>query len=397
VNPQSPSSVHAARLRAFYLLYYAGIGISIPFFAPYLRGLGFSGRQIGTAQMIGALTAAPAGIVWAVVTDRLRAPTRALQVATSGALLAALLLPWVRTPATVAAVLMLQGLAIPAVTPIVDGLAVETTRASGGYARLRLYGSLGYVVGALAMGGLLTARGDRPGDIAVPLGLCACALAYATTARGFSPAPSVSAPPRAGDLAALLRNRTLLWVVAAGALHAAFTVPYYQLFGVLVRQRGLPAAVTGTASTVGVLAEIALLFLYPRVERRFSPSTSLAVAFGAGTVRWALLSGTTSAAAIIGLQLFHALTFGLYWAATVRMLSHVVPAPLRTTGQAIYGALCFQVGGAIGSQLSGLAFDAFGAAAPVYRLAAVGELLPLAIALGLRRAAIDFGGANKPN
>ncbi len=123
------------RLRAFYLLYFTGIGINIPFFAPYLLGLGFSGRQIGTAQMIGALTAAPAGIIWAMLADRLRAPTRALKVATTGALVAAFLLPWARTPLAVAGVLMLQGLAIPAVTPIVDGLAVEATRASGGYAR----------------------------------------------------------------------------------------------------------------------------------------------------------------------------------------------------------------------------------------------------------------------
>ena len=385
------------RLRAFYLIYFAGIGINIPFFAPYLRGLGFSGRQIGTSQMIGALTAAPAGIVWAVLSDRLRAPARALKLATSVALLAAFFLPWARTPVGVAAVLMLQGLAIPAITPIVDGLAVEATHASGGYARLRLYGSLGYVVSALAMGALLTARGDRPGDLAVPLGLLACAAAYTATARGFSSSSSVAPPPRAADLEALLRDRTLRWILAAGALHAICTVPYYQLFGVLVRQRGLPAAVTGTGSTVGVVAEIGILFLFARVERRASPGTMLALAFLAGAVRWALLAAATSAAAIIGLQLLHGLTFGVYWAATVRILGRVVPAPLRTTGQAIYGAICFQVGGAIGSQLSGLAFDAFGAAAPVYRLAALGELVPFAIAVALRRASIDFGGPNKPN
>lgn len=373
-----------ARLRAFYLAYFTGIGINIPFFAPYLRGLGFSGRQIGTAQMIGALTAAPAGIIWAVLADRLRAPTRALQLATGGALAAAFLLPWAHTPLTVAAVLMLQGLAIPAITPLVDGLAVEATHASGGYARLRVYGSLGYVVGALAMGWLLTARGDRAGDAAVPLGLLACALAYAATARGFSPAPLAADPPQPGQILTLLGDRGLQLLLLAGTLHTICTVPYYQLFGVLVRQHGLPAAVTGTGSTVGVLAEIAVLFFFPRVQGRWPPATMLAVAFLAGAVRWALLSRATSATAIIVLQTLHGLTFGVYWAATVRMLSRVVPAPLRTTGQAIYGALCFSIGGAIGSQLSGLAFDTFGGAAPVYRLAAAGELLPLVVALALR-------------
>ncbi|HEY2901746.1 MAG TPA: MFS transporter [Polyangia bacterium] len=374
-----------ARLRAFYLLYYGGIGISIPFFAPYLRGLGFSGRQIGTVQMIGALTAAPTGIIWAMVADRTRAPIQALKLATISALAAACILPWVRTPVAMAAVLMLQGLAIPAITPLVDGLAVEATHgAAGGYARLRLFGSLGYVIAALAMGALLTARGDRPADALVPLGLLGCAVGYAATARRFSSSPAVAAAPRRHDLLALLRNRTLLWVLAAGTLHTICTIPYYQLYGVLVRERGFPAAVTGTGSTVGVIAEIAVLLLFPRVERRFSLSALLAMAFFAGTIRWSLLSVATSAPAIIGLQVLHGATFGVYWAATVRILSRIVPAPLRITGQAIYGAICFSLGGAIGSPLSGWAFDAFGSAAPVYRLAAVGELLPFVVALVLR-------------
>jgi PPP family 3-phenylpropionic acid transporter len=182
----------------------------------------------------------------------------------------------------------------------------------------------------------------------------------------------------------LLRNHTLLWVLVAGVLHTVCTFPYYQLFGVLVREHGLSAAVTGTGSTVGVLAEIAVLLLYPRIEQRFSTGTLLAVAFGAGAIRWSLLSVASSATTIITLQALHGLSFGLYWAATIKLMSRIVPPALRTTGQALYGAVSFSLGGAIGSQLSGICYDAFGSTAPVYRLAALGELLPFGIALLLR-------------
>ncbi|MEA2698808.1 MAG: transporter, family, 3-phenylpropionic acid transporter [Myxococcales bacterium] len=374
------------RIRATYLFFYGAIGISLPFLAPYLRGLGFSGRQIGTAQMIGGLAGTPAGIIWAVLADRTQAPIRALRLATAAAACAAFLLPWARTPAAVAGVLVLQGLALPAIMPLVDGMVIEATRAiPGGYSRLRLFGSLGYVLTALAMGVVLTARGDRPGDPAVPLGILGCAIGYTVAARGFSAAPSVSLAPHLNDVWGLLKNRTLLWLLAAGSLHAVCTVPYHQLFGVLVRERGLPATVTGTGSTVGVIAEIAMLYFSPRIEKRFSSGAIMAAAFLAGTIRWSLLSVAGGPAVLIGLQAFHGLTFGLYWAATMRVLGRVVPPTLRTTGLAIYGAITFSLGGAIGSQLSGLAFDAFGAVPPVYRLAAVGELIPFAIALGLRR------------
>ncbi len=40
--------VPARRLRLFYFLYYGNVGAHMPFFAPYLLGLGFGGRQVAT-------------------------------------------------------------------------------------------------------------------------------------------------------------------------------------------------------------------------------------------------------------------------------------------------------------------------------------------------------------
>jgi len=53
-----------ARLRWLYLLYYAGIGTFLSYFAPYLRGLGFSGEQIGTVTFAQQAVAAPAALIW---------------------------------------------------------------------------------------------------------------------------------------------------------------------------------------------------------------------------------------------------------------------------------------------------------------------------------------------
>src|SRR5512146_3275662 len=45
-TPAVPSSP-TARLRALYFLYYGNVGTYLPFFAVYLKGLGFTGQQIG--------------------------------------------------------------------------------------------------------------------------------------------------------------------------------------------------------------------------------------------------------------------------------------------------------------------------------------------------------------
>jgi PPP family 3-phenylpropionic acid transporter len=85
------------------------------------------------------------------------------------------------------------------------------------------------------------------------------------------------------------------------------------------------------------------------------------------------------------LQALHGLTFGLYWATAIRMLEHLVPSHLRATGQTLFSAATFAIGGAIGYRLAGFGYDRMGGARPVYACAALVELVPLFLALVLRR------------
>src|SRR5512136_1593688 len=132
----------ATRLRLFYFAYYGCVGTLLPYFAPYLKGLAFTGEQIGTVQMIGPLVAVPVAVAWATVADRTRSPARALSLASAWAFLAALFLPVARTPLAVGAVLLAYSLADRAVVPLVDSLTVEWTVHHPGtsYARIRLWG-----------------------------------------------------------------------------------------------------------------------------------------------------------------------------------------------------------------------------------------------------------------
>jgi PPP family 3-phenylpropionic acid transporter len=90
---------------------------------------------------------------------------------------------------------------------------------------------------------------------------------------------------------------------------------------------------------------------------------------------------------LVALQGFHGLTFGLYWAASIRMLEHIVPSRLRATGQTLFTAATFSVGGAIGYRVAGFAYDRLGGARPVYTWAALVELVPFVLACMLRRRA----------
>src|SRR5205823_12951938 len=136
---------------------------------------------------------------------------------------------------------------------LVDSTTVEPARESGhSYARTRLWGSVGFVLTAQGLGLLLALRGERPGDRAMPFAYLACALGCAAIAQGLPAVPARPDRPHWSDALALLRSRPLLFVLALCAIHWGACAPYHLMFGVLVRDQGLPSAVTGAGLALGV-------------------------------------------------------------------------------------------------------------------------------------------------
>ena len=366
------------RLRAFYFLAYAGVGTWLSYFAPYLRGLGFTGEEIGAVTTAQQLTAVPASLLWGAIGDRLGL-ARALRICATGAALTMLALPLAKTPLTMAAVLVAGAMFGPGIVPLVDSTTVEAVRHE--YARTRLWGSLGYIVSAQAMGFFLAWRGEQPGDPAMPIAYVACIVTNALLAQSFPPSQATVERPHWRDAVALLRSPSLLFILGICALHWAALSPYHLMFGVLVRDLGLSSQVTGMAMALGVAAEVCALLVFPALEKRFSLRSLLAVSFGATAVRWALLSRAQSPLALVGLQSLHAFTFGIWWSCAVEAMQRTVPGRLRATGQAVFYAVVFGAGNAAGYALAGAGYDRLGGVPPLLAWAAAVELLPLLLLL----------------
>jgi PPP family 3-phenylpropionic acid transporter len=174
-------------------------------------------------------------------------------------------------------------------------------------------------------------------------------------------------------------------ILLACGVHWAGCAPFHLMYGVFVRDERLPASVTGLGMAVGVGAEVLALLSFPRFERRLADRALFAIAFAATALRWALLSQARGAGAVVALQLLHGFTFGLFWAASMRSLGALVPPALRATGQALYAAVVFGGGNAVGYQLSGLGYDRLGGVRPLFAAAAALETALLAATLWFTR------------
>jgi MFS transporter, PPP family, 3-phenylpropionic acid transporter len=381
------------RIVHVYVGYFAAFGISIPFFPAYLRGLGLSGPEVALILGVGPVCHLGVPLAWGWIADRTGRPDLLLRVACAGAALALVPLALARSlPAIVASYAVHQLFAVP-ILALIDSLALAQIRKSGGdYSRLRLWGSASFLACCLGAGLLFTWRGRGAGDPWVPLLMSAGYALAAVAALRVRREPAVDGGgvtlvrPNSRDVAALLRNRRFLFILVLAALHWATLAPYHAYLGILAIQRGMPPSIISQAFAVSVISEIAAFYFFPALARRFALPSLLAVASGATAVRWFLVATTSSAAALVGLQSLHALSFGLFWAAAMSWVASSVPPTLRATGQAVYTTVLFGLGNLAGYTVAGLLYDRGAGGGPALAFLAAGALavVPCLLALAAR-------------
>jgi len=343
------------RVSGLFASHFFGFGLFLPFF-PLVLGLqGLSAAEIGLILGTGTIARIAASPALSNLSDRTgqRRLSVLLYSVAGAALLALFFLPG-GTFVLAAAVIGFMVMNAP-VVPLSDAYALDVQRNTGAdYARMRLWGSAGFVVANL-VGGALAAEGSS--------WLLVLAIAAASLSTG---AVAMSLPRQERDEEAASSSsesivtpfrRVWFWLVIAilglfQASHAAFYG-----FGTLYWQvKAVPDVAIGVLWAIGVVAEIALFTVAGRVAQRFDPPVFLIVAGIAATVRWALFPFADTLAAMAALQLLHGLSFGAAHLGAVAILAKVVPSRWAGTGQ---GFLATSIGiqMAIGLSVCGVLYD----------------------------------------
>ena len=375
-------------IEVFYFFLFQVVAIGMAFMPAHLRALGFSGAQISTALTISPLLSLAVPLGWAWLADRTQRHDRVLRFMAFGAFVGFTPLAWAHGRAAQSFALVLAGYLgyatfFVGMGGLADALAVARVRAGAVYGRLRLWGSVGYVLAAVTVGALLGPYLLRLRGPLVPCAMWAALAGAFVASLGLGGTGEASVRPRAADIRTLLGAPGLRLLLLAGALHWACMSPYNVFFGVFLRDLGLEPVWWGVAYAVGVTAEMLVLLYFHRLHARFSLDALLAAAFVASALRWVGNALLRAPAPLIALQALHGMTFGMFWSAGIAMVAATVPPKLRATGQALL-VMSINVGGAIGNLAVGRVYDRAGPGT-LFAIAAAGELLPLAVVLYARR------------
>jgi MFS transporter, PPP family, 3-phenylpropionic acid transporter len=229
---------------------------------------------------------------------------------------------------------------------------------AGRYGRVRVWGSIGFILAVIGSGVALQVLGVQafPWLVLALLSLllvAALRLPVVTeAAHGSEAAP--------GALA-VLREPVVAWFFAGVFFTVLAHTSLYAFFSLYLVSIGYSKTAVGLIWALGVAAEVAWFWFQGRWLTRLSPQGWLLLAAGVSVLRFAATAAFGANVWILVLaQLTHAITFAAQHSSCIGMINRHFPGRLRGRGQALYTVLGYGASGVIGGLAGGALSEAFG-------------------------------------
>ena len=336
---------------------FAAIGVYFAYINMYYSQAGLSGTQIGLLNMTTALVGVASVAGWGYLSDRTGKNRLLIAAGAGGAMLIAQAAPLVHSFWGFLALASLGSALGAAPSTLVD----STTLALLGshredYGRYRLGGSIGYILAALAAGGIF----DRAGLILIFPVYGVVMTLFALSALLLPDIP-VSGPKERtrGDMRELVRKPawiifTLSTFLAWIAINAAL-----MFMGVTLQAMGANQSLIGLALTIGAITEIPFMLYSGALLRRFGPMRLLLVGFSLMVIRFFLLGWMPEPEWAVAINSLNGPAFVFFWNSAITYLNKMATPATAATAQGLFNST-ISLGGVVGSLLSGYLFDLLG-------------------------------------
>jgi MFS transporter, PPP family, 3-phenylpropionic acid transporter len=360
MTPPAPVS-GLRRFGALTFTYFAAIGLFNPYAPLWFQSLGFSTLVIGAIASLQSWTRVLAPYAWSWAGDHSGRRVELIRLAALGSLLSALGLLAVQqlAPGTtqdlVVAVCVMTALLFVAnsgVVPLYEALLSQALRTPDGgidpkrYGRVRVWGSVGFMVAVSAFGVLL----ERFGIGVFPAFVGAMNLLMLLAALRLPPTheDAVHDEPAPPVLPMLLRPE-VAWFFASIFFTVLAHTSLYAFFSLYLVSLGYGKGAVGALWAVSVAVEVVFFWTQGRWFPLLQAHTWLKIVAATTVLRFvATALGGAFAPVLVLAQMSHAITFAAHHASCIVMVQRLFPGRLRGRGQALYTTLGYGISGVIG-------------------------------------------------
>ncbi len=370
------------RLSRFYFIYYFFVGAFVPYWGLYLQSEKFSAADIGILMSLFQLSRIFAPNFWGWLADHTGKRAQWIRLTALLGLCGFIAVFWAHGFFWMFLVMAALSLFTSSTLPLAESLTLaHLATTNGHYSRIRMWGSLGFIVAAVVLGYLI--------DMAGIASLLWFLLAVQVTLFMLSytlPEPRVE--PHEHDhfsIWQVVRRPNVIALLVGCSMMVTAHGVLYNFYSIYLSEHGYSKGTIGLLWSVGVICEIGIFMLMPKIMARFSLKTILMTSLVLAVIRFSLIGiSVDSLWMIIVAQTLHAATFGSFHAASVDVVTQFFKGRHQAKGQAIYNSVAYGVGGAIGGIAGGYALQHLGGQ-QTFLLAAAFPLLGLAvIGLGLK-------------
>ncbi|CAG7625250.1 hypothetical protein PAESOLCIP111_02707 [Paenibacillus solanacearum] len=375
---QSRTSSDVA-LRGFTFSFYATMSIIISYFPLYFQYKGFSTLQIGLLYSVGPMIGIVSNLFWGLTSDKYRTVKKIMILILIGQLIVAFL---VFQTVTFWLLMVLMAIFFFFQSPMsslndsMTLLSISGTKKS--YASFRVWGSIGFALGALVFGMVL--KGFGTGLVpALSLTTIAVSLLLSlllTDARD----PTYKKPDFAGLVPIVTSKPFLafLLTIFTAALATRMNDGFLALF---LQRLGADQTIVGYSWMASALSEIPIFIFLSKHGHKYKELPLLAICSFVYALRFLLMSLVDNPLWVIAIQTMHSLSFGIFLFTAIRYIQRIVPDQFRASGQALYAVIWSGLAGLVSGTLGGWIFNhwsphaMYAAGSALSALAMIGFLL----------------------
>ena len=257
----------------------------------------------------------------------------------------------------------LFGLIYFMISPLVEGLASLFLREENiDYGKARTYGSLGYTVVGIFIGGVLGYVGN--GALyyilifLVALYLVFMFLPQPKLVKNLNLDNNSNNDKKESLYGWVLKDRNAILLIVTIFLYQLSHTAYNNYNAIYLESMHISAKwLSGVILNVSVIAEIIFFIFSKRLVDKIKPKNLLVFAGVCAVIRWAALATFHNIYVFTVMQTFHAITFAVAHIAFILMLNRDYNNKEIIDMQNLYTAICFQLSMAVGLYIMGALWD----------------------------------------
>ncbi len=358
----------------FFFAYYGYVGVFSPYASLYFADRGLSATQIGILMSLMQVMRIFGPNVWGWVADQSRRRVLVLRLTSVAAALTFCGMFVGQSFMFFFALMVTVNLFTSAQGPISEALMLSSMRGDlTHYGRVRLWGSVGFIVLVTLSGYAL----DWQGIELMPWIALLMLVMVTSVTFSLHEEPATQHAQPSNSVRELLSRKSVLSFFASTFLMIAAHSSLYVYYSLYLSDMGYSKSVIGLMWSLGVIAEILFFFYQAPLFRRFGVRKLMLFSLAIAVIRFLMIGwGAQSLAVLLVAQVLHAATFGVHHSASVATLQRWFAGLLQARGQALYISISYGLGGTVGGLLLSACWDTFGARW-VYVLAAIMSFLGL--------------------